>query len=121
MKIAEACANGLGGERDQSPIVGTIDMDRVLDRSRRITAGEAALPTGKLGVDDAWTAFENARAVLCNTVRDCDGLAIGEIVHPHPVLGPINLYQWIVFVGAHEARHAGQIIEIGDLSREQPV
>ena len=120
IKIAEARASGIGVERDQSPIVGTIDMDRVLDRSRRITAAEAALPTGTLDADAAWTAFENARAELCNTVRECDGLAIGEIVHAHPVLGPINLYQWIAFVGAHEARHAAQIFEIGDLSPEQP-
>ena len=74
-KIAEARANGLGGERDQSPIVGTVDMDRVLDRTRRITAGEGALPKGNLSADEAWRAFEIARGALCDTVRDCDGLA----------------------------------------------
>ena len=31
---------------------------------------------------------------------------------PHPVLGPINIYQWALFVGSHEARHALQIREI---------
>jgi hypothetical protein len=121
MKIAEARATGLGAERDESPVVGTMDMDRVLDRTRKITAGEAALPTGNLSAEDAWHALDNARASLCDTVRECDGLAIGEIMHPHPVLGPINLYQWIAFVGAHEARHAAQIVEIADSSRQQPI
>jgi hypothetical protein len=30
----------------------------------------------------------------------------------HPVLGPIDLYQWILFVAVHEARHTAQIREI---------
>jgi hypothetical protein len=120
-KLAEARAKGIGAERDQTPIVGTIDMDRLLDRSRKITAGEAALPTGKLPSDDAWAALEQSREALCRTVRGCDGLAIGEIVHPHPVLGPINLYQWIAFVGGHEARHTAQIIELRDSLGEQTV
>jgi hypothetical protein len=25
----------------------------------------------------------------------------------------LDLYQWILFVGQHEARHAGQVAEIG--------
>jgi len=114
-KLTEARAAGLGRERDASPVVGTIDMDRVLDRTRRITAAEAALPSGKLDADAAWAELERARDALCSSVRDADGLALGDVVHPHPVLGPINLYQWIAFVGGHEARHAAQVMELRDL------
>ena len=114
-KLTEARAAGLGREQDASPVVGTIDMDRVLDRTRRITAAEAALPPGRLDADAAWEALERARDALCNSLRDADGLALGDVVHPHPVLGPINLYQWIAFVGGHEARHAAQVMELRDL------
>lgn len=115
-KLAEARASGsVGVERDQSPVVGTIDMDRVVDRTRRITAAEAALPSGKLDAEAAWSVLEAARNTLCDAVRGSDGLALGEIVQPHPVLGPINLYQWIAFVGGHEARHAAQILELKEL------
>ena len=115
VKLTEARAAGLGRELDESPVVGTIDMDRLLDRTRRITAAEAALPTGKLDCDAAWAAHEHAREAICMSVRSADGLAIGEIAHPHPVLGTINLYQWIAFVGGHEARHAAQVMELRDL------
>lgn len=116
MRLTEARSAGrLGAERDQSPVVGTIDMDRVLDRTRRITAAEAALPTGQLDADAAWAALERARERLRDAVRGTDGLAIGDVVQVHPVLGPINLYQWIAFVGAHEARHAAQVMELADL------
>jgi len=115
-KIEEARAAGsILEETDESPVVGTIDMDRVLDRTRRIVTGEAARPTGALDADLAWAALERARQALCDSVRAADGLALGAIVHPHPVLGPINLYQWIAFAGGHEARHAAQVIELGEL------
>ncbi|HEY2379518.1 MAG TPA: DinB family protein [Gemmatimonadaceae bacterium] len=114
-KLTEARAAGLGQERDASPVIGTIDMDRLLDRTRRISASAAALPSGKLDAEAAWAAHERARDALCNSVRSADGLALGDVVHPHPVLGPINLYQWIAFVGGHEARHAAQVMELRDL------
>jgi hypothetical protein len=41
-----------------------------------------------------------------------DGYALGEIVHPHPALGPLDMYGWMAFCGAHAARHAAQIREI---------
>jgi hypothetical protein len=120
-RLNDARAKGLSAERDQSPVVGTIDMDRVLDRTRRITASDAALPTGTLDADAAWQELERARDALCAAVRESDGLALAEVVQPHPILGPINLYQWIAFVGGHEARHAAQVLELRDLLRETAV
>ncbi|HKN66523.1 MAG TPA: DinB family protein [Gemmatimonadaceae bacterium] len=118
-KLAEARnAGAVRAERDSTPVVGSIDMDRVLDRSRRITAAEASLPSGKLDAEGAWSALERARTALRDSVRAADGVALGEIVQPHPVLGPINLYQWIAFVGGHEARHAAQVMELRELLSE---
>jgi hypothetical protein len=118
-KLAEAHnAGAVREERDSTPVVGSIDMDRVLDRSRRITAAEASLPSGKLDADAAWSALERARTALRDSVRAADGVALGEIVQPHPILGPINLYQWIAFVGGHEARHAAQVMELRELLSE---
>jgi hypothetical protein len=37
---------------------------------------------------------------------------LGELTQKHPVLGTLNLYQWVLFVAAHEARHTAQIREI---------
>ena len=34
-------------------------------------------------------------------------------MHPHGALGPLTFFLWAAFVGAHEARHAAQIQEIG--------
>ena len=38
-----------------------------------------------------------------------NGLAIGEIKHTHAILGELDLYQWLIFLGQHERRHTRQI------------
>ena len=31
------------------------------------------------------------------------------MLYPHPTFGPLNLYQWLAFVGIHQSRHRRQI------------
>jgi hypothetical protein len=50
-------------------------------------------------------------------VRATDGLALGGVLATHPRLGSLNVYQWVLFVGGHETRHAAQIREIGEALR----
>ena len=111
-QIDAARAAGLGPERESSPVVPTIKMERLLDRSRPITARDNSLPRTGCSAQASWKMLTEQREALRNTIRSADGLALGEIVVPHPVLGPINVYQWIVFVGGHEARHTAQIREV---------
>ena len=54
----------------------------------------------------------NARYALREVVMSVDGLSLDTFSLAHPVLGPINGYQWFLFIGSHEARHAAQITEI---------
>lgn len=42
-----------------------------------------------------------------------DGRGPGAVAAAHPVLGNLDVYDWTVFAGAHAARHAAQIKEIG--------
>jgi hypothetical protein len=35
------------------------------------------------------------------------------VLHPHPFLGTLDLYEWVYFIAAHERRHADQVREIG--------
>jgi hypothetical protein len=42
-------------------------------------------------------------------VVTADGVALGEIKHNHAILGELDLYQWLIFVGQHEGRHRKQI------------
>jgi len=111
-RIAAAKAAGLGPELETSPVLDSINRERVTDRSRRITAPELIQPHSGADAASVWSGLEQSRASLREAVLGGDGLALSEVTHEHPVLGQINLYQWLVFVGSHEARHTAQIREI---------
>jgi hypothetical protein len=113
-KLAAAKAAGLGAETETSPVLDTIDRARILDRSRRATAPDMVKPRSGQDAAAAWFVLQQNRADLLATLLANDGLALGEVTHEHPVLGMINLYQWIIFVGAHEARHTAQVREIAE-------
>jgi hypothetical protein len=112
--LSEAQATGtLGQESDTSPVVDANAHDTVLDRRRRVIAGDRVLPRGVLDSASALAALETARGKLRDLLTAYDGVAIATVTHPHPVLGTIDAYQWFAFVGSHEARHAAQIREVG--------
>jgi len=113
-RIAGARAEGLGPELETSPILNTRHAAKIADRSFRVTAPEEIRPPSDVDAASAWTALEQSRETLRAAVLSGDGLALSEVMHPHPVLGEINLYQWILFVGSHEVRHTAQVREIGD-------
>ena len=114
MRLAEGqAAQPFEAEHETSSVVATIDNELLVDRSRRIVAGDHVQPRGEMDSAAAWTALEATREKFRALVAAQDGLAISRVTFPHPVLGPINAYQWFVFAGTHEARHADQIREIG--------
>jgi hypothetical protein len=114
MKLQAARDAGLQLESDESPVLPTIDLAAVLDRTTRISAPDPVQPE-RLPEPATWGEYESTRAQLKTAILSGDGLALGGIRHPHPVFGLIDLYSWIAFTGAHAARHAEQIREVGRL------
>ncbi len=111
--IVEAQASGLGPETATSSVLQTIPTERILDRSRKVEAPEAILPRENVDAETAWTELMQAHEKLRAAFLSGDGLALEQVIQQHPVLGPINMYQWTLFNGSHEARHTLQIREIG--------
>jgi uncharacterized damage-inducible protein DinB len=110
--IADARAGGLGPEIETSSILNSLPLQLIADRSQPRSAPEEVRPRGDIDAAAAWTALEQTRAALRAAILVGDGLALSQVVQPHLVLGPINLYQWALFVGSHETRHTGQVREI---------
>ena len=112
-RIDEARANGIGPEREtpRSPRRSTRPACSI-DQPR--TAPEPVVPLGTKDFDSAWAELGQVRAGLRATLTAADGLALGEIRHVHPSLGDMNLYQWALWIGSHEGRHAAQVREIAE-------
>jgi uncharacterized damage-inducible protein DinB len=100
---AEACAAAPGPFAPVS-IAEFVEASR----AQKLEAPENVRPAGA-PLADSLDALRGSRAAL-HALRprveraDCAGARF-----PHPIWGPLNLYQWLLFVGAHEARHLAQI------------
>jgi len=110
-QLAAAREAGLPAETETASILPTMPVDGVASRQTRHNAPERLIPTG-IDTDSAWRELEAARATFREFVTSCDGLALGRISFQHPSLGPLNMYQWLLFVAGHQARHAAQIREL---------
>jgi hypothetical protein len=111
--LAEARARGLRAESDTSPIMPQVDLSPVLDRTTKITAPDRVDPR-HTGDGFTWADFEAARNSVRALLVEHDGMALGDLSHPHPIFGPLDFYHWFAFVGAHGTRHAAQILEIAN-------
>lgn len=110
-RATEARAQGHPMEDAEDSQLGALDGRSITDRSRRLQAPPQITPTEMPTPESVQQQLNESREMLRAAVAEADGLALGSITHPHPVLGEIDLYQWILFVGQHEQRHAEQITE----------
>jgi hypothetical protein len=108
-KIAQAKEAGLRQENSTHSVLGSLDhIGETLDHGK-IEAPVAVTPPLEVDVEAAIAGLDTTRTSLLNALGTGDGLALGDIKHSHPILGELDLYQWLIFVGRHEARHARQI------------
>jgi hypothetical protein len=116
--LERARESGVAARTETPPLADSFDLARVLDRSRSVAAGEAVLPREPLDTAAAWERLEDSRAKLRELILSAHGDALANVSAPHRVLGTIDGYQWVLFIGAHEARHTAQIREICDRLRK---
>ena len=118
-QLADARVAGLPQASDAT-VVDAAQVARYLDRQRRLVSGAASQPTGHVGSEEAWAALDAIRASTRTLVIETDQIGVEAIALPHPMFGPLDFYQWIVFLGGHEGRHARQVLEIGRALFETP-
>lgn len=115
--IPEAITAGHPAETATSSVLNETFIARTMDRSRRIEAPPRVLPTSAPDIEAGLAAMATERTALLSALQPGDGLALGTLHWAHPALGTLDLYQWLVFVGAHEARHTAQLREIAVSAR----
>jgi hypothetical protein len=101
------------GSASRPALDGTVAA--IKDRTNRIVAPEALQPTGTIPPDASWAALERSRISLFALLDGAEHRDLSQVSRPHPVLGPLDGYQWIAAVGSHEVRHAAQLVEIADV------
>jgi hypothetical protein len=89
-----------------------IVLERVPDRSRKAQAPEFLKPTNRWATEAELTkAFEDSRKATMDYIRTTDD-DLRDHFGPHPLLGTLDAYQWILLISAHSERHTKQIEEV---------
>lgn len=110
-----ARASGVGPDPDTSSVVASyVNPAQVLDRTVKLVAPEVVQPTGQLDAATGTQALDQAHEALVSSLREANGVSLENSMQTHPVLGPLNIYHWIVATALHGDRHAAQIREIGE-------
>ncbi len=87
-------------------------LGKVPVRGTRVKGPEAVMPAGRWpDFDDLLRQFEAARQRTIDFGRET-GAELRAYAFPHPFLGPLDWYQWLLFLAAHCERHAGQMEEV---------
>ena len=107
MAGAPATADQLAKAKPQDDVV----LKAIPDRTKKVQAPEPIQPKQRLGPRaQVMAAYTDRRAqTLAYAQKTTDELRsrVGE-----SPLGPLDGYQWLLFVAAHNERHLGQIREV---------
>jgi uncharacterized damage-inducible protein DinB len=98
---------------DVETVIEDKPIQRAIDRTNKFEAPSYVAPS------DVFMTFSTMKEKL-DTSRSALETLIGEAEEekmlkrsiPNPVFGPLNLKQWVEFIGWHEKRHLAQIEEI---------
>jgi hypothetical protein len=106
-----------GPKADPQAIAKTKGKDeiipqRVPDRSRRVQAPEPIVPVGRFANRAELTAAFRERRDRTIEFIEKTQAELRSYVAPHPALGEIDAYQWVLFLAAHTDRHIRQLIEV---------
>lgn len=101
-------------ETETESVLHRLDPSRMANRDRRVVAPAIVQPRTDVALAEALAGLDASRTSLRNSLREADGLALGNFTFPNLAYGMIDLYQWLVFIGLHESRHACQIRELGE-------
>jgi uncharacterized damage-inducible protein DinB len=86
--------------------------ERAADRSRPVTAPDAARPAGRYAtLAAALQAFLDIRERTVRYVESCDEDLRAKLT-THPILGAANCHETLLMIALHPKRHAAQIREI---------
>lgn len=94
-----------------SPLIA--DIERRMQEGKRV-APEYTRPSSEASPDELKALLAESRQGLHTWAHEADGAALDMISFPHPALGELSLYGWVVMLGAHERRHTQQIARIVD-------
>src|SRR5581483_7974033 len=77
--------------------------------AEKFTAPAFLQPTGSVPLSESLAKLRQSRAALLGLRPRVEATDYSHVTYPHPVFGPLNLYQWLAAVEFHECKHLDQL------------
>lgn len=78
-------------------------------KNTRAQAPEFVRPQSHQPVPESLARLNASREKILASIEKLGQYDLTQVKFPHPLLGELHLYQWILIAGGHERRHVGQI------------
>lgn len=107
LKKAEAA----GIERNADEPFRPVSLEQIAERSRaeKYSAPEMVRPSGEVSIADSIERLKRSREAVHALRPRLEAIDVSGLTYPHPVFGPLDIYQWLAMIGLHEDRHLRQI------------
>ena len=100
---------GLVKEADVESVLRSLDWSRLWEVVKPVQAPPFTTPSDEPTPAVLLERLRHSREGLRKWTAEADGFALASVSFPHPALGTLNLYQWVLMIGQHERRHLTQI------------
>jgi hypothetical protein len=108
LKQAQALSLPLDSTPDES-VLNSLDSYADVIRNSKAQAPEFVKPQSHLPVEESLARMKASREKFLESVEHLAPYDLTQLSYPHPLLGNLNMYQWILISGGHERRHTAQI------------
>jgi hypothetical protein len=78
----------------------------------KVKAPDRVAPRSHLPAPESLARLSASREQLMKSLAQLAAYDLSLLTWPHPFLGPLNMYQWLMMAGRHERRHTAQIERI---------
>jgi hypothetical protein len=107
--LERAARDGLGPDPRTDSVLGRLDQFDIEGALQKVVTPTAFIPQKGSAKKVLLEGLAASRAALLAVVEKAGAFDLSQLSFPHPVLGRIDGYQWLLYVGQHELRHLHQI------------
>jgi hypothetical protein len=107
--LKQAVENNLTEETDPegSVMIGLESLEEAL--SKKFQAPERFVPIDAVSLEESISKLGETRIKLTDPLEQLCRYDVTQLTYPHPAVGPLDTYQWVMVMGSHEGRHTRQI------------
>jgi len=101
-----------GGAKAATPI-NPVDFGALETRlAFKFQAPENVRPKGGVKIPDSLARMQSDYERIIGLQPRLEAADLSHIQFPHPAIGPLDGYHWLILIGLHEQRHIRQIEEM---------